>query len=327
LSGFSPVPGGEGAGEIARNSPPGRALVVGGRGFLGRHIVAALAEAGFEVIRVERARDEGREPPVATGAVALDLSTSPAGTLQAVLDSTRPTVVVNAAGTVTGSARQLADGNVVGPIRLVTAMAATAPTARYIHLGSAAEYGSAGAGRPVEEDDDPQPLGGYGISKLAGSRAVLALADDAGMTASVLRVFNPVGAGSPPSTLPGRLAHLLRTVADGQPLSVGPLDAFRDFVDVRDVAAAVVACTVAAKAPGRIYNVGSGKATGSRELAERLVGIAGFHGSIREQAPPSDRSGALASQQANIDRAAVDLDWSPQHDLTDSLIELWRCAT
>ena len=301
---------------------PGRALVVGGRGFLGRHIVTALTAAGFEVI--ETVRDGSGD---AGGAVALDLLTSPASTLRAVLDQARPTVVVNAAGAVVGTAAQLAGGNVVGPVRLLTAMAVTAPKARYVHLGSAAEYGSAALDRPVDEDDDPRPLGAYGVSKLAGTRAVLALAADAGLTASVLRIFNPVGAGSPPSTLPGRLAHLLRTVAGGQVLSVGPLDAFRDFVDVRDVAAAVLACTDAAAAPGRIYNVGAGRATSSRELAERLVDIAGFRGSIREEAPSSDRSGALASQQANIDRAAAELAWSPQHDLTDSLFDLWRCAT
>jgi len=298
----------------------GTALVVGGRGFLGGHIVTALSAAGFQVISTVR------NPTGSKEAVALDLVASPASALRAVLSTVAPTVVVNAAGTVGGSAQQLADGNVVGPVRLLTAMAAAAPTAHYIHLGSAAEYGSAGAGCPAE-DDDPQPLGVYGISKLAGTRAVLALAADAELRASVLRIFNPVGANSPRSTLPGRLAHLLRTADDGQVLSVGPLDAFRDFVDARDVAAAVLACTGAAKAAGCIFNVGSGKAIGSRELAERLVDIAGFRGSVHEQAPPSDRSGALARQQANIDRAAVDLDWSPQHDLTDSLIDLWRCAT
>ena len=302
-------------------STPGRALVIGGRGFLGRHIANAFFEAGFEVIPTVR------EPSGNDRAVALDLLASPARTLRAVLDSTGPTVVVNGTGLVVGTAEQLADANVVAPVRLLTAMAAAAPAARYVHLGSAAEYGAAAADRPVIEDDDPLPLGAYGISKLAGTRAVLALAADAGLSASVLRIFNPVGAGSPPSTLPGRLAHQLRTVADGQPLSVGPLDAFRDFVDARDVATAAVACATAAMAPRRVYNVGSGRATSARELTETLAGIAGFRGSIREEAPPSDRSGTLARQQANIDRASDELDWAPQHDLTDSLIDLWRCAT
>jgi nucleoside-diphosphate-sugar epimerase len=89
----------------------------------------------------------------------------------------------------------------------------------------------------------------------------------------------------------------------------------------------VVACTAAANAPGRLYNVGSGRATGARVLAEQLLHIAGFRGDIREEAPPSDRSGTLARQQANIDRAAAELHWSPRHDLTDSLNDLWRYAT
>jgi dTDP-4-dehydrorhamnose reductase len=95
---------------------------------LGRHIVTALVEAGFEVIPTVQ------EPPVFEGAVALDLLTSPAGTLRAVLDSTRPTVVVNGAGAVVGTAEQLADGNVVAPPSAPEAMPATAPTGRYVHL-------------------------------------------------------------------------------------------------------------------------------------------------------------------------------------------------
>lgn len=293
---------------------------MGGRGFLGRHIVTALQGAGFDVVATVRGASGGG------GHVPLDLLTAPAATLCEVIESTRPTVVVNAAGMVVGTPQQLADGNVVAPLRLLTAIASAAPTARYVHLGSAAEYGSAAADRPVNEEDDPRPLGPYGVSKLAGTRAVLALAADAELRTSVLRIFNPIGAGSPASTLPGRLAHLLRTATEDRPLSVGPLDTFRDFVDVRDVGAAVVACT-GDRAAVRVYNIGSGRATGSRELAARLVDIAGFRGSLHEEAAPSDRSGALAWQQADIARAVDDLHWSPQHDLTESLLDLWRCAT
>lgn len=294
----------------------GTALVVGGQGFLGRHIVTALAGAGYDVTSTVRS---------GSGGLAVDLLDSPARALRAAVDATRPDIVINCAGTVSGTGQQLTDGNVVAPLRLLTAVASTARPPRFVHLGSAAEYGSAVVDRPVAEDDDPQPLGAYGFAKLAGTRAVLALAADAEVTATVLRVFNPVGAGAPASTLPGRLAHLLRSAAGDTELTVGPLDALRDFVDVRDVAAAVVACARAAS-PGPLYNVGSGRATASRELARELVGIAGFRGTIHEAAPPSDRSGGLASQQADIDRAARELSWSPQHDLSASLLDLWRCA-
>ena len=298
----------------------GRALVIGSQGFLGRHIATALGRAGFDVFPAVRTAS-GQD-----GEIAFDLLTESADGLRTVLDRTRPTVVVNAAGIVTGTAPDLVDANVVAPLRLLTAMVAVAPTAQYIHLGSAAEYGSAVADRAVDEDDDPRPLGSYGVSKLAGTKAVLALSGDSGQDSSVLRIFNPVGSGSPTASLPGRLAHLLRTVADQGPLSIGPLDAFRDFVDVRDVGHAVVACT-RVKVPGRVYNIGSGRATGSRVLAERLMELAGHPGTLHEEAPPSERSGTLAWQQANISRAAAELDWSPQHDFTDSLLDLWRYST
>lgn len=297
---------------------PATALVVGGRGFLGRHIVEALTAAGYAVVTTSR---------VATSTtVALDLVTDAARELRAVLRDSDPTVVVNCAGLISGTAQHLTDGNVVAPGRLLTAVAAVAPSARFVHLGSAAEYGTAGGDGAVDEEADPRPLGDYGVTKLAGTRAVLAAATDAGVSATVLRVFNPVGGGAPVSTLPGRLARLLREVAPGEPLSVGPLGTVRDFVDVRDVAAAVLAA-VTAEIPGPVYNVGSGRGTVARELAERLVGLAGFRGSILEAAPPSDRSAGVARQQADISRAARELGWSPRYDLSDSLLDLWRFPT
>lgn len=298
-----------------------RALVVGGRGFLGQHVVTALAAAGMQVFPTARSAN-GDE-----GFIELDLVTNPADTVRAILRSVRPTSVVNCSGAVAGHAEDLADANVVAPVRLLSAMALVTPEARYIHLGSAAEYGSAAIDRSVQEKDEPRPLGAYGVSKLAGTRAVLAVAADLGLSASVLRIFNPVGAHSPRSTLPGRLAHLLRAAGDDEPLVVGPLDSFRDFVDVRDVAAAVLACIGAANSAGCVYNVGSGRAIGSRELAERLTRVAGFSGGIREEGRSSNRSDGLAWQQADIGRAARDLRWAPRHDLADSLRDLWRYAT
>lgn len=296
-------------------------MVIGGRGFLGQHVVTALAADGMQVFPTARARS-GDE-----GFIELDLVGSPTHVLRSVLRSTRPTAIINCSGAVTGDAETLADANVVGPVRLLSAMALVTPQAQYIHLGSAAEYGAAAINRSVQETDDPRPLGPYGVTKLAGTRAVLAVGADLGLRASVLRIFNPVGAHSPRSTLPGRLAHLLRTVGKDEPLVVGPLESFRDFVDVRDVAAAVLACIGAVNSAGCVYNIGSGQAIGSRELAERLTRVAGFSGGIREEGRSSNRSDGLAWQQADIARAARDLRWSPRHDLADSLRDLWRYAT
>ena len=94
-----------------------------------------------------------------------------------------------------------------------------------------------------------------------------------GLDAVVLRVFNPVGPGSPAASLPGRLADELRRALPDGTVRVGDLSAYRDFVDVRDVAQAV---GLAVTAPGPlppVLNIGSGTATPVRELAEGLAAV------------------------------------------------------
>lgn len=299
----------------------GKAVVVGGRGFLGQHVVSALVARGVDVVSTVRGGD-------IHGTVSLDLLSTPARTIQRMLASIMPDTVINCSGVTQGPPEALADGNILAPARLLDALAVAAPSARFVHLGSAAEYGAVGGvGQPVDEETAAQPVAPYGVTKLAGTRVVLGLADDRGVDAVVLRVFNPVGPGCPEATLPGRTARLLRTIAPGMPLQLAPLDSFRDFVDVRDIAAAVAACVRAEKLPGRLYNVASGQATLTRTLVHHLIHISGFAGEVHEQSQASDRSLAVSWQRANIDRACTELEWWPRFDLEDSLTDLWRSSS
>ncbi|MCW2527542.1 MAG: putative reductase [Pseudonocardiales bacterium] len=296
--------------------PSSKVLVVGGEGFLGRHVTSALARTGADVTTTSR-RDgpEGRH-------VFLDVVRSSGKELRTAVAGFD--AVVNCSGMLAGSDEELVSVNVVAPARLVAAVADTAPRARFVQLGSAAEYGATGhdpAG--VDESYATEPLVHYGFSKLAGSAAVLEAAQDAGVDAVVLRVFNPVGSGSPSTTLAGRVADRLHS-APGPQLQVGSLDAYRDFVDARDIAACVAASIQVTSLPSRLYNVGSGQAIQCRDLVTSLARIAGYDGAIEEDAPPSGRSASVSWQRANIERATTELSWKPQFSLEESLTELWR---
>jgi nucleoside-diphosphate-sugar epimerase len=221
----------------------------------------------------------------------------------------------------------LAAANVTGAYALVRAMLQAGSPTRLVHLGSAAEYGRVEPGEAVDESAPPRPAAAYGATKLGGTRLV-ELGQAAGLNAVVLRVFNPVGAGAPGSGLPGRVAAQLRqALAGGDDVRLGPLDAVRDFVDARDVAAAVLAAAAAPALPHAVINVGSGTGVLTRTLVKELIGISGYTGPVHEDAPGSARSGDLLWQQADIARARHDLGWQPRHDLAASLADLWEEST
>ncbi len=104
-----------------------------------------------------------------------------------------------------------------------------------------------------------------------------------------------IGPGAPASTLPGRVIRDLRS---RQLIEVGSLDVWRDFVDVRDVAEAVVAVALAdAKLPP-VLNVGTGRATLARDVAGLLFERSGQPAKIVEDG--QDGGPGVSWQQADI---------------------------
>ncbi|MEU4492317.1 NAD(P)-dependent oxidoreductase [Streptomyces sp. NPDC023998] len=292
-----------------------RILLLGSTGFLGGHTAEQLrALPGVRLLVGGRSADAD---------VLLDLTAGP-GVIADALHAAAPSVVVNCAGLVAGSAVQLTDVNARGPAALCEALRDAAPEALLVHLGSAAEYGPTTPGEPVAESAATRPLGPYGATKLAGTVAVTA----SGLDAVVLRVFNPVGPGAPAAGLPGRLAAELRRAGEaGEAVRVGDLSAHRDFVDARDVADAAVRAATADRPLPPVLNIGSGRATSVRELAHGLVRKSGFRGRLEETGTGSARSSAVSWQCADITSATDALGWRPKRTLDDSLYDLWASST
>jgi nucleoside-diphosphate-sugar epimerase len=288
-----------------------RILLVGGSGFIGRHVRARAA--GCEVVTVSRSRGVGE--------ACLDLATAAPKEVARLICEVAPDVVVNCGGATRGEAAELASGNVVAVAGLVAGLTFSLAPVRLIHLGSAAEYGQVPSGTPITESAAPRPVGPYGVTKLSGTEIVRA----ARLDAVVLRVFNPIGPGLPASTLPGRLAAGLR--GGEAEVRVGPLTACRDFVDVRDVADAILAAAGARGPLPPVLNVGSGRATPLRDVAARLAEYAGPGQRVVEDAAGgSARSAEVAWQQADIGAIGHALGWTPTTDLATSLRDLWEDA-
>ncbi|MET7986102.1 MULTISPECIES: NAD(P)-dependent oxidoreductase [unclassified Streptomyces] len=293
-----------------------RILVLGFTGYLGGHVAGHL-----RTLSGVRVFGGGRSPAAEFG---IDLATARRERLAATLAAAAPDAVINCAGATGGDAVTLSEVNSRGPAVLCAALREAAPAARLIHLGSAAEYGPGVRDTGVTESAATSPVTPYGATKLAGTVTVTT----SGLDAVVLRVGNPVGPGAPSTGLPGRIAGLLRDAGPDPDAVVrlGDLSAYRDFVDVRDVArAAASAATVPGQLP-RVLNIGGGKAVPVRDLVGGLARVAGFRGRIEENGGGSARSGEVSWQCSDITAAEAALGWRPTLTLDDSLAALWAAT-
>ena len=287
-------------------------LLFGATGFVGRHVSATLASE-YAVVRPSRA--------------GCDLVRATTDELVELIRIHQPVAVVNCAGRLTGTDADMVAAHTLVTARLIEAVATAAPRARLVRLGSAGEYGAVPAGTAVPETWPAEPVSGYGLSHLAATR-LMDLAVAAGrLDGVVLRVFNPIGPGLSVESVLGRAVRLLRRsgpIHGDSEITLGPLDAYRDFVDVRDVAHAVAAVVAAPTVPHRLLNVGTGRAVQVRAVVRALAGVAGFTGAVREAASTGGGRRSVGVPWMCADISAIrQLGWNPHHELNDTVKAVW----
>ncbi|MEY9486412.1 nucleoside-diphosphate-sugar epimerase [Streptomyces calvus] len=271
-----------------------RVLLIGANGYLGRFVAdRLLADPAVQLTALGRGDDAD---------VRFDLATGSPGALTRFLDAVHPGVVINCAGATRGGARELTRHNTVAVATVCEALRRSGCGARLVQIGCGSEYGPSQPGSSTAEDAVPRPGGPYGVSKLAATELVLG----SGLDAVVLRVFSPVGPGTPAGSPLGRLAEAMRRAMQSgdAELKLGGLGAQRDFVDVRDVARAVHAASLSA-AQG-VINIGSGRAVRLRDAAAVLARVAGYGGALNElDGPPGLHHAPHATTHAHHTTHAV----------------------
>lgn len=300
-------------------------MVLGGTGFIGRQVAEACRKKlDRDVIVVARTIVSHHRR---VGTVELDLAGADPAQVVALLDKTRPAAIINCAGATSGSAAQMFADNVRAVSNLVDAIAKCRHSPRLVHIGSAAEYGGGRVGVPIDESSPPRPVSPYGVTKLAATTIVTDAIEGGALSGVVLRVFNPVGPGSPTSSVAGRIVDEIRHAREiGEPVRLGALRGRRDFLDVRDVAEAAALAALATDVTG-VINIAGGEDVPVKSLVEHLIRIAGYDGPIILEEFEPETSPGVQWQCADITRAAETLGWAPRRRLADSLEDLWNARS
>jgi GDP-4-dehydro-6-deoxy-D-mannose reductase len=242
-----------------------RALITGGKGFVGQWLSAHLKDRGDEVAVIDIETD------VADGAA-----------VRRVMADVQPDAVYHlAAMTHVGDSwddpSQVLRVNVLGTAEILAAARSLAASARVLVVSSAEVYGVVSAEQlPLDETTPTSPASPYAASKLAAEAVALQAWRGYGQAVTVVRPFNHIGPGQSPNFFVPALAKRIveaRRAGTGS-LPVGTLTTRRDFTDVRDVVRAY-RMLIESGEPGGVYNVCSGRDVSMAEVAQDLLRLAG----------------------------------------------------
>ena len=296
-----------------------RPLVLGGGGFIGSHLTAALLAAGHDVRVLER---PGRaRPPEIPPSAKLDWQEGDFGHAE---DIRRALEGVDTVFHLVSSTQPQSSNddpafdvqsNLLATLSLLEQLRAQ-PQVKLIFVSSGGTvYGVPGA-VPIPETHPTEPTCSYGIVKLAIEKYLALYRILHGLDYRILRLANPYGPGQQGNRAQGAVGVFLAHIVQAEPIEVwGDGTVVRDYLYIGDVVAALLS---AARYGGeaRIFNIGSGQGRSVREIIAAIEAATGKTAAVRYT---PGRKFDIPVSVLDIARARAELDWTPQTSLADGL--------
>lgn len=297
-----------------------KAVVTGGAGFIGSHLVSELVARGFDVHVVDNyaggkredrmnpkaayhevdIRDYDKLAPVVAGAGYV-FHEAALPRVQFSIEHPQETFSVNVAGTVS-VLRAAHEGGV----------------RRFVYAASSSAYGDQET-LPLSEDLPAQPKSPYGLQKYIGELTCRLWSDVYGLATVSLRYFNVYGPHfDPDGPYALVVGKFISQKSEGQPLTItGDGTHTRDFTHVRDIVRAnILAMTSENVGKGEVINIGAGRNVSVNDVAE-MIGGPVVH--VKPRLEP-------AHTLADIALAKKLLNWEPTIKLEDGIAELKKEA-
>ena len=309
-----------------RGSP--LAVVTGGAGFIGSHMVDLLVDRGFRVHAIDNLvggrvanLEQHRENP---NVILDERDVRALAPGDPIFTGARYVFHFAGIGDIVPSIERPAeyvDANVQGTVRVLEA-ARAAGVAKLVYAASSSCYGLAAV--PTAENHPINPEYPYALSKYLGEMAVLHWHRVYHMPVNSIRIFNAYGTRSRTSGAYGAVFGVfLRQKLAGKPFTVvGDGTQRRDFLYVTDVAAAFLRAAETDRT-GEVWNLGAGNPQAVNRLVELLGGTV-VHVPKRPREPECT--------WADIGKITRDLEWRPRVTFEEGVrrilaeIDYWRDA-
>jgi UDP-glucose 4-epimerase len=309
-------------------------LITGGLGFIGHNVVAELERQGHDCIVTDTQTTYGivpqtelnylmakRKAKIKTDRIyRIDIADRD-GIAWLVRDH-RPDIVIHLASfprqkVVNANPQWGSRAMSEGLLNLLEASSKNS-VGRFVYVSSSMVYGNFNSAwaNGIDETHPTNPIGQYGIMKLAGEWLVQDYQRRTGMNYVVIR----------PSAVYGSLdvedrvvSKFLLTAMRGGEINVNGGEECLDFTHVSDAAEGIVAASVSDDSINGIYNITRGRARSLLEAAKLAVKIAGA-GHIQVNSPDTNFP---TRGQLNITRACVDFDYAPSIDIEQGFEEYY----
>ena len=305
-----------------------RVLLTGASGFVGKAVLKAALQHGYEIRAIYRSTVSAMGQPEAIIISGLDGNADYSTALQAV------NLVIHAAARahimqedVTDPLAEYRRVNVVGTLNLAR-QAAAAGVRRFVYISSIKVNGEATLpGRPFTADDIPDPKDAYGQSKYEAEDQLKRLAQETGMEVTIIRPPLIYGPG-----VKGNFSSLIKLVRLGIPLPFGGVTHnCRSLVGLDNLVNLILVCTNHPQAANQTFLVSDGEDLSTAELFRKIglglgrqvrlvwlpAALISFMASLIGKKLISQR--LLGSLRVDITKTCELLDWKPSVSVDEGM--------
>ncbi|MFP7492832.1 NAD-dependent epimerase/dehydratase family protein [Terribacillus saccharophilus] len=301
-----------------------KAIVTGGAGFIGSHLVKTLLEKQVEVIILDDLSASGDEHEMILNNSRLYQYDVKSADAYRVVIEEQPDFVFHLAAQADVTKSILApvydaDVNIGGTINMLEA-SRTAGVKKFIFASTSAVYGDVQK-LPITEDDPVLPISFYGISKLAAERYIQLFHDLYQLPYTILRYGNVYGPGQRSKGEGGVVAVFLERLKRREPIMIhGDGTQSRDFIYVDDIVSANIAAMDLERSG--IFHASTGTSTSILDLAACFQQL---EASV-DVAFTSERTGDISHSCLSNEKAIAKMNWKPAVDIFEGIKKTWQLS-